>query len=426
MQIITSTGYGDSGSSAITDLLSEYEGIKTYSSEYEFTFLHTPDGLGDLENAIREGHRLKCDFAINRFLELSKELNKSFMYINTFKGKFYELSKEFIEELCQIKWNGMYGDRLTFFYNSLSKKEKKLIDYAEITYTLNKYKKFDLYESDSWRPSYRPCAEMYYCNDIEHFYECAKKFTHKLFEIAADGNERLYLDQLLPPTGFNKYSKYFSDQVKLFVVDKDPRDLFLVENLYNGSRYIPFEDVKIFVQWYKETRSKAKFDSDSNNVYFCKLNELVYEYDSQCRKIEEFLCISSSDHKNKLTKFIPEKSSTNIELYNKFNNYFSEIVFIKKELEDFIYTNEYKSGKEKITFNTPIVDVLKICDEIEYGKVIPNKLHLSLFSTSFYKILLSFHERKSLLKLIKGLIKIFICFLIFIPEYIYNLIIINS
>ena len=27
MQIITSTGFGDSGSSAITDLLSEYDGI---------------------------------------------------------------------------------------------------------------------------------------------------------------------------------------------------------------------------------------------------------------------------------------------------------------------------------------------------------------------------------------------------------------
>ena len=115
MQVITSTGFGDSGSSAITDLLSEYDGIKSYGSEWECTFLHCPDGLADLENAIQEGHRLKVDYAINRFLKLSKILSEQENYKKAFKGKFWELSLKFVNDISEIVWNGMYEERLNDF-----------------------------------------------------------------------------------------------------------------------------------------------------------------------------------------------------------------------------------------------------------------------------------------------------------------------
>ena len=115
MQLITSTGFGDSGSSAVTDLLSEYDCIKNFGSEWECTILHAPDGLADLEAAILEGHRLKVDFAVTRFLELSKRLSNNEFYKNVFRNKFYDYSLEFIHSFFDINWNGMYEDKLFHF-----------------------------------------------------------------------------------------------------------------------------------------------------------------------------------------------------------------------------------------------------------------------------------------------------------------------
>ena len=64
--------YMGSGSSAVTDLLREYEGINTKNSDFEYVFLYAPDGLFDLEykllynnNAIRSDEaRKNCIFMV--------------------------------------------------------------------------------------------------------------------------------------------------------------------------------------------------------------------------------------------------------------------------------------------------------------------------------------------------------------------------
>lgn len=428
MQIITSTGFGDSGSSAITDLLSEYEGIKSYGSEWECTFLHSPDGLGDLEEAVKEGHRLKVDFAISRFLNLAKNLNNQSDYKSVFKNEFYNLSIQFIENFTEAKWNGMYEDRRPAFEAGLSKKQKKFINFAQANYAISKSKQFDMYESDSWRPNFVPCADMYYACDLQKFYACAKKYTKALFELAAEGAERLYLDQLIPPISINKYLNYFDDEVKVFIVDKDPRDLFLVENLYNGSRYVPYENVDVFVKWYKATRTKALESQSSNTTYFCKLDDLIFDYEKQCSKIEAFLNITTKQHTKKLQNFNPEKSCVNIRLYEKYDNFQNEVKQIKEQLNDLLSaTYAYGIGVDKKDikhFENPIVNVMKECNDIQKGKIGKQRIKIAFCCTMLFGNLNGFLKRKSLSKIIKGLIKIFIGIIIFIPEVIYNIILV--
>lgn len=429
MQVITSTGFGDSGSSAITDLLSEYKGIKSYGSEWECTFLHMPGGVGDLEAAVSEGHRLKTDYAINTFLQFSKKLSEQAEYKTVFKGQFYKLSLEFINDITVAVWNGMYEERIPSFQNSLSKKEKTYIKFARANYKISKSKNFDMYESDSWRPNFVPAATMYYASDLQKFYDSAKKYTKSLFELASDGAERLYLDQLLPPISTEKYLNYFSDDIKVFVVDKDPRDLFLVENIYNGSRFVPYEDVNQFISWYKSTRTKALQFKDSKIVYHCKLDDLVFDYENQCRKIEAFLGYTAEEHYNKLQKFNPEKSCVNLRLYEKYDNFAEETKVIEDELKDFLSaTTTYSKGVDKNTvqkihFENPIVNVMKECNDIQNGIIREKKIQLALFSTMIFINASGFSERKGLVKKIKGLIKIFTGLIILIPEFMINLII---
>ncbi len=426
MQVITSTGFGDSGSSAVTDLLSEYDGIKSYGSEWECTFLHASDGLGDLEEAVKEGHRLKVDFAITRFLELSKRLDNQNDYKNTFKGKFFELSKIFVEAFTEAKWNGMYEDRLPFFESGLNKKQKKYINFAKANYKISKSKQFDMYESDSWRPNYVACSDMYYACDLQKFYKCAKKYTHSLFELAAEGSDRLYLDQLIPPISINKYINYFDDEIKVFVVDKDPRDLFIVENLYNGSRYVPYENVEVFVNWYNFTRSKSIESKNEKFTYFCKLDDLVFDYENQCKKIEDFLSIKSDLHIKNLQYFDPKKSCVNIRLYEKYDNFMEEIKQIENKSHNFLAaTYAYGNGVDKNDikhFENPIVNVMKQCNEIQNGVIENHKIRIACNCTLLIENVCDFSKRKSINKMIKGLVKIFIGIVIFIPEFIYNII----
>ena len=55
MKILTCAGYFSSGSSAVTDLFSEYEKVSAVG-DYEFRFLHDIDGVSDLEFHLTECH----------------------------------------------------------------------------------------------------------------------------------------------------------------------------------------------------------------------------------------------------------------------------------------------------------------------------------------------------------------------------------
>lgn len=47
-KVISCSSYNGTGSSAITDLISEYNGVKSLT-EYEFRFIQDTDGVMDLE-----------------------------------------------------------------------------------------------------------------------------------------------------------------------------------------------------------------------------------------------------------------------------------------------------------------------------------------------------------------------------------------
>ena len=89
-QIITSTGYGGTGSSAITDLLKEFDsGISM--GDAEFWFLQDYDGVSDLEYYLIDGnHRSKVSMAISNFIKYIK--THSAFYNNFFGENFIKYS----------------------------------------------------------------------------------------------------------------------------------------------------------------------------------------------------------------------------------------------------------------------------------------------------------------------------------------------
>ena len=69
--LITPTGYFNTGSSAITHMLTEIEGVENSSGVYEMRILFDPDCISDLEyNLIENPHRTKYKFCVTEIQKI--------------------------------------------------------------------------------------------------------------------------------------------------------------------------------------------------------------------------------------------------------------------------------------------------------------------------------------------------------------------
>lgn len=337
MKIITCTGYGNSGSSAATDFFSEFSNIQLVPHDFECTFIHEVDGLYDLEKAVEEGHRLKVDLAVKRFLLLARNLQTS-QYFKFFNGEFLNITNEFVESAIGLKWNGWW--HRIFDVTPLNRQKK--IKLEEINKKLtNKWKgkEYALYENDLWRPSYLPYCEMYYEYNVEKFRIEAKKYINRLLGTFINAEkEYLLIDQLLPPIHPELYFHYFED-IYVIVVDRDPRDYYLLNNLFWGSRYIPSYNVTQFIDWYKGTRNMSITSDKVKRIF---LEDFVYRYDQISKELITFVNEVEDQHTGKLTKLIPENSRKNTAICFKYNNFEDDIKIIEIELCEFLF--DYKKN----------------------------------------------------------------------------------
>ena len=109
-KLIIPTGYMGSGSSAITDLICEFEGYEADNGTFEYVFLHCPNGLFDLEDKLQlEYYQLKKSF------EGQINLDKGTIAIQPstklgVKGKDEKKTLDEIIELVNEKYKGDFTD----------------------------------------------------------------------------------------------------------------------------------------------------------------------------------------------------------------------------------------------------------------------------------------------------------------------------
>jgi len=346
LKLITCTGYGNSGSSAGTDFFKEFSSVQAPFDNFECTFLHETDGVADLAYALEnEGHRLKADLAVKRFLNLIRELDKNYQYAHYFKNTFLPCMTDYVEELVSCTWKGAWH-RSGETYKE-NPREKARRDFS-LMYFDEKYRKkyYSLYESDSWHPQYIPYDNQYYTNAKERFIPITKKYLHILFSVLqSDKYEYTVIDQLLPVNSNELYTRYF-DWVKTIVIDRDPRDLYFANKMFWGARYIPTENIDIFIKWFKETRYD-QLHTRSPDILYIKLEDLIYNYENTSQKLMQFTGIAPNDHVHKFTFFNPEKSAVNTRLWMKYkHNFGSDIKKIEQELASFCFDYSKYSFKE--------------------------------------------------------------------------------
>lgn len=349
--IVSVSGYGATGSSAVVDYLKGFEPVEVLD-DFEFQIHYLPDGISDLDYKLNEScsRFYDSDVAITRFLDLCRELER--WYEPAFHGHLYEMAEEYIRSLNPVTWQGYWAwDRLhtpqdyidkcnsenelrwknnekrRFFNRLLRKLHLPQLPYQE----LRKYG--DFFQQREMFMSIKP----------EGFIEKTQQFSERLLDTARKKDTSiLVVNQLLPPQNPHRYEKYFSSPVKSIVVTRDPRDLYIHVKRPKW-QVVPYQNVKSFVAWYKENMKKDSIyhDESSLRLYF---EDMIYEFEATGDHIKDFLGVENDLIEN--SSFNPQISVANTQLFKRFPEFDDDIRIIEKELADYLY--DFDNHKEVV------------------------------------------------------------------------------
>lgn len=308
MNIIGICGYGGTGSSAVIDLLKEFEDIKVLNDEFQI--IHEPDGITSLYYSIVSKSMFNFNVSAKRFLKKMK--NK----LTDKNSKLYQLLDDYIENLSQIVWYG---------YSEIDPNDIS-IHYPPILWKLFRFIKRIF--SKILKDIYFPFGNKRYYSGIttEEFINTSKTFlTNYFLLLGYKINDTLVIDQLFSATNILFEMSLF-DNAKAIIVDRDPRDIYIDSKYINSYRFIPQNNVYDFVLFQNVVRNIIENSIMGENIIRINFEDLILNYENTVELISKFLSVKK--HSKKGAYFIPEKSRKNIFIYKRFEQYASEINYI--------------------------------------------------------------------------------------------------
>ncbi len=330
-KLISCASYYGSGSSAITDLIGEYEGVKSLT-EYEFRFIHDIDGIMDLEyHLVINPNRHNSGHALKRFLKLSEFNSGTWFdkrYERFFDGQYKKITQEYIESLTDLKYPG-------YWYMDLYERGKCFYYRKSIEGKIAKILHLDrLYNKMPY--------EFTYCSlpTEEKFINLTQKYIADLIKVAnKEDYDYLMMDQLTPSSNVNRCLRYFKNDICTFIVDRDPRDIFVANRMIWKGSIVPSE-VDKFCKWFQFTRGCAGGQKlDDQKVMKIQFEDLIYCYTKKVREIEDFIGLKSSNHINPFVGFNPRRSVINTWMFKNYPNQ-DEIHYIEDHLASYLFDFE--------------------------------------------------------------------------------------
>lgn len=322
--IISVSGYGYSGSGAVIDLLKEYQEINM-ANETEFEILYCPGGIIYLDKMLNDYciRFHSSDLALNGFKKLIESSKSKNSIFNRFTNqRFVTISEEYLDSICEAKWSGivsydcyLYSRANIRWRYSFARRIEGLIGEKAANKIGIKYKR-----------------DIYFSSRPEHFLDKTKHYIEQLLSAAGyDLNKLCLVNQLVPANYSVECFKYF-DKLKVIIVDRDPRDLYLSAKYFVNDKglFIP-RDPYDFSIYYRKMRSQE----NDERVLHVQFEDLIFKYDRTIQQIEQFADVHL--HEEKKRYFDPDKSIANTMIFKRYPEYKEEISIIEKELEEYLY-----------------------------------------------------------------------------------------
>lgn len=333
MKFITCASYYGTGSSAVTDYVSEFNSVYSFTNE-EFRFIQDPDGISDLEfNLVECFNRHNSGHALKRYKKLVDFYCGNLLgrkYSAFFGNRWKQYSYDYIDALTEFKYRGwwMYDlyDNGTFFYF-----RKRII---------NKLLHLTIWRGQNDRQYNSMKNEITYCShpNESKFLHCTGEYIHNLFSSVLPANKDiLMVDQLLPPMNLPRYLRYFQDPIQVVIVDRDPRDVFVLDKYVWKDGILP-NDVEIFCKWFLYTRAHRNYENtNTEQIKFIRFEDLVYHYAQTTSDLRDWLGLDENNHVDKLKYFNPKESIKNTQVWKQVPGIEHEINYIERYLKEYLY-----------------------------------------------------------------------------------------
>ena len=352
--VIGVTGYGYTGASACMDLLKEFKDMQFYDPHIEFQLLQQPDGVADLRYAlINNRGRITVNTAIKRFIRRYNYKRSDLLSART-GGKYVRFSKEYIDSLITVSWEGKSKydpeDLLTAIdspklrlFNGAAKRASKLVN-----------------KNSVWPPF----KTRYYSSVTEEeFISRTRDYLNKIFRASGfDLKKPIMLEQLFRLENPTEGGDYF-DESRAIIVDRDPRDVFVLTNKAYprmSAGFMPNDgSVETFVNYYRSLHSSIV---DDPSVYYLRYEDLIYRYDETVSKIKSFVGL---EHASPKSRFKPEWSINNTQVFKKYPELSDKIKYIEANLSEYLYP--FDEASESISF---VPEDVGIFDNVPGDKII--------------------------------------------------------
>lgn len=327
--IVGVCGFVSTGSSAVSDLLKEFDENQVLDS-LEFSIAYTPDGLEDLTYNLmyKCSKTTSSNAAIERFRRYIKTCEA---LRRATKGRLDALTEAYLKQIVQVQWLGYSNVDAVLFsglrYRYVAGFMKRKV-YPRLSRRFGR--NFDFY----------PVRTMEFSAKPAHYFEHTKRYVGDILDAMGwDHRRNLVLDQPFAGSFPQKSFDYF-EAPRAIVVDRDPRDqyLFAKKFLLHKGRSIPTQRVEDFVTFYRAMREDMPYLQDRDDMLRIRFEDMVYEYEASVKKIVDFCGLG--EHTRPRSIFEPSMSQNNTQLFRRYPEYDRDIQYIERELPQYLYPFE--------------------------------------------------------------------------------------
>lgn len=310
--VVSVEGTGFSGSSAVVDLLREYDNtmcigaisdetanIESITNNYEVDFLRLAGGLFEIERYIGTNNIFQNDAVLQRFIKMAESFpifRKEAIIQDAFFRFFMAITEQF---------------------------------YCEMTYPS--------YNSHLYEKNAGPYYIFYLRNMlVDEYRGIARQFICEILAFFNPNGKILVLDQFCNDLSHDieKYLDYIPN-LKIIHVYRDPRAVYEYAKSANV-QWISHNKVEHFINWYKIMSIKT-YLFDTSHILCVRFENLVNDYTDTTKEVEKFLDIPEVMHTNKKVFFNPEISKRNVSKWKENVAIKDDVKVICSELSNYCY-----------------------------------------------------------------------------------------
>lgn len=338
------SGVGNSGKSAVVDILRECASIWTPEYWFEFDLIRIPGGLLDLRhNLVSDWSPIRSHAAVQAFRDVVAKMGSdparwdlpglmkstSQRYDRRFNGRFTELSEAFVQSFIvgsyRAEWP--YDDLREDGLARLGRKVLRRLGFR-----------------------HRLAREVRLVNGRDFDIRATAYLQNLYAAIVSRGTEWVVLNNGFEP--FNPQPALdMIAGLRQVVVTRDPRDVYVsglnahgvggedkgllaFDNDGMNKSFLGTDDLRLFVERFRlyHRHLPAK---DQPRVLCLQFEDLVRDYEAAVARLLGFLDLPAAGHQRPRTCFDPKRSGANVGLWRRYSRQ-EDIRYIEQQLPDLV------------------------------------------------------------------------------------------